>query len=408
MKRKTGFPAVPLAIALAMLLGCSSKNEPAPEPLVTVQVATAQRKTIQRVITSNALLYPINQATIVPKISAPIRKFYVNRGSHVQAGQLVAVLDNKDLSAAVVENQGAYEQAQAAYATSTKVNLPAQIQAAELDVKATKQAMEADQAVYQSRLKLYKSGAMARNLMNQSHVAYIQAENQYEIALAKLKALEAIGKQQQMKAAQGQLQSAKGRYLAAQAQYKYSQIRSPISGVVTDRPLYEGEMASAGTPLMTIMDTSHVVARGPVSPQQAVQLHVGDAATISPGESQADVPGKVTVVSPAVDPNTTTVQIWVEAPNPDGKLKVGSTVQVNVVAQTVKNALVVPEAALLTDPDGATSVMTVGKDRIAHQTKVKAGIHQNGEVQIVSGLQPGEQVITEGAYGLPDGTKVKF
>ncbi|HEX7361213.1 MAG TPA: biotin/lipoyl-binding protein, partial [Bryobacteraceae bacterium] len=240
--------AAPLAVALMMLLGCSSKQAATPEPVVSVQTATVQRKSVQRVITSNALLYPINQVTIVPKISAPIRKFYVERGSHVKAGQLVAVLDNKDLSAAVVENQGAYEQAQAAYATSTEVNLPAQIQAAELNVKATKQAMEADQAVYRSRLKLYKSGAMARNLMNQSHVTYIQANNQYEIAQAKLKALQAVGKTQQMKAAQGQLKSAKGRYLAAQAQFKYSRIQSPISGVVTDRPLYEGEMASAGTP----------------------------------------------------------------------------------------------------------------------------------------------------------------
>ncbi|MGH9653681.1 MAG: efflux RND transporter periplasmic adaptor subunit [Bryobacteraceae bacterium] len=397
-----------MAAAAAMLLGCSSKQAATPEPVVSVQTATVQRKTIERVIASNALLYPINQATIVPKISAPIRKFYVQRGSHVKAGQLVAALDNKDLAAAVVQNQGAYEQAQATYATSTKVNLPAQIQAAQLSVKATKEAMEADKAVYQSRLKLYKAGAMSRNLMNQSHVAYIQTENQYEIAQAKLKALHAVGKEQQMKAAQGQLQSAKGSYLAAQAQYKYSEIRSPISGVVTDRPLYEGEMASAGTPLMTIMDLSHVVARGPVSPEQAAQLHVGDAATISPAEGQVDVPGKVTVVSPAVNPNTTSVQIWVEAPNADGKLKAGSTVQVKMVAQTVKNALVVPEAAVLTASDGATSVMTVGQDRIAHQTKVKAGIRQNGEVQIVSGLQAGERVITEGSYGLPDGTKVKF
>ncbi|MGH9582599.1 MAG: biotin/lipoyl-binding protein, partial [Bryobacteraceae bacterium] len=142
--------------------------------MVTVQVAPVQRKTIERMITASALLYPVNQATIVPKISAPIRKFYVNRGSHVKAGQLLAVLDNKDLSAAVVENRGAYEQAQATYATSTKVTLPAQIQAAQLSVKATRQAMEADRSVYQSRLKLFKAGAIARNLMNQSHVAYIQ------------------------------------------------------------------------------------------------------------------------------------------------------------------------------------------------------------------------------------------
>ncbi|MGH9583713.1 MAG: efflux RND transporter periplasmic adaptor subunit, partial [Bryobacteraceae bacterium] len=241
-----------------------------------------------------------------------------------------------------------------------------------------------------------------------SHVAYIQTNNQYQIAVANLKALQAVGKTQQLKAAQGQLTSVQGRYLAAQAQYKYSEIRSPISGVVTDRPLYEGEMASAGTPLITVMDISHVIARAAVSLAEAAQLRVGDSASISQGEGQAEIQGEVTVVSPAVDPNSTTVQVWVTAPDPKEQLKVGSTVQVNIVAQTVKNALVVPAAAILTAPGGTASVMVVGQDRKAHQTNVKTGIHEGGEVQIVSGLQAGERIVTEGAYGLPDGTKVTF
>ena len=403
----TVFAAIVAVIALAWT-GCSSKEAAPPEPVVTVQVATVQKKTIQRIITANALLYPLNQATIVPKISAPIRKFYVDRGSHVQAGQLLAALENKDLSAAVVENQGAYEQAQAAYATSTEITLPAQIQAAQLNVRATKQAMEADRAVYQSRLKLYKAGAMARNLMNQSQVAYIQSRNQYQIAASDLKALQSIGKKQQLKSAQAALNSAKGRYLGAQAQLGYSEITSPISGVVTSSPLYPGEMASAGTPLITIMNTSRVVARTQLSPQQASQLRVGDPASIPLGPGQPVIQGKVSVVSPALDPNSTTVQVWVDARNPDGQLKVGSTVQVNMVAQTVDNALVVPVAAVLTASDGTTSVMVAGQDGKAHQTNVKTGIRQGDEVQITSGLQTGERVVTEGAYGLPDGTKVKF
>lgn len=387
--------------------GCSGPGAAQPEPVVTVQLAAVSRKTIQQIITANALLYPLDQATIVPKISAPIRKFYVQRGSRVHQGELVAVLDNKDLSAAVVENKGAYDQAQASYTTSVDVNLPAAMQSAQLNVKATKQAMDAAGLVYHSRLKLYKAGAIARNLMDQSHVAYIQARNQYEIALANLKALEAVGKQQQIKAAEGQLASAKGRYLAAQAQYDYSEIRSPIDGVVTDRPLYEGEMASAGTPLMTIMNISHVVARAHISPQQASLLRVGDAARIVLGQNQDSVPGKVSVVSPALDPSSTTVQVWVDAANPGDRLKPGATVQLQMVAQTVENALAVPAAAVLTASDGTTSIMMVESDGRAHQTTVKTGIRQGDEIQILSGLQAGQRVVTEGAYGLPDGTKVK-
>lgn len=400
-----------MVLAAGMSLGwagCSSTQAPAPEPVVDVQAATVEKKNIQQVIEADAVLYPLKESTIVPKISAPIKTFYANRGSRVRAGQLLAVLENQDLTAALQEAKGAYDQAQAAYATSTKVDVPAQVQDAELNLEAAKQALDAAQEAYQSRLKLFQAGAMARNLMNDSHVAYVQARNQYQIALAHLKALEAVGRSQSLKLAQGQLQAAQGRYQAAVAQLNYSQIRSAIDGVVTDRPLYEGQMATAGSPLMTVMDLSHVVAHAYVAPQLAAQLRVGDSAGVDAGTGQPDLPGKVSVVSPALDPNSTTVQVWVDAANPGNRLKPGTTVRVRMVARTVKDAMVVPAAAVLTADDGTTTVMVVGPDQQAHQTTVVTGIHSGSEVQIVKGLRPGQQVVTTGAYGLPDGTKVKI
>lgn len=398
--------ALPFALA-AMLLsaGCGGKEQEA-APAVSVQAATVERKPIQEIVSTEAVLYPKTEASIVPKISAPVEKFYVNRGSHVYAGQLMAQLENKDLQAAVDQAKGAFEQAQAGYDTATQMGVPADVQSAELNVKQTKQAMEAARDVFESRQKLYQQGAIALAQVNESHVAYIQANNQYEQAEAHLKGMQKVGQSAELNTAKGQLASAKGAYEAALANLQYSQIRSPINGVVTDRPLYEGQMAAAGTPLMTIMDLSHVIGRAYVSPQQAALLHVGDPATLLPGQGQREVPAKVSVVSPALDANSTTIQIWVDAVNPGDKLKPGSTVGVKIVAQTIKDALVVPAEAVLTAEDGKTSVMTIGKDGAAHQTAVKTGIHEGSEVQILSGVDAGEQVVTQGAYGLPDGSKV--
>ena len=389
-------------------IGCASNPAPSTVPVVTVQATTVRRKTIQQVVSTEAVLYARTEASIVPKISAPVEKFYVNRGSRVHAGQLLATLENKDLAANVEQTKGAYQQALATYATSTKVNLPAEIQAAQLNVQETRQAMQESQLVYQSRQRLFKAGAIARNLMEQSHVSYIQARNQYEIAVAKLKGLQAVGRSAALQSAQGQLASAKGQYEAALADLQYSEIRSPINGVVTDRPLYEGQMATAGTPLMTVMDLAHIIGRAYISPQQAALLAVGDPASIMPSAGQADVPAKVTVVSPALDPNSTTVQVWVEADNPREELKPGETVRVNMVARTVKGALVVPAESILTATDGTTSVLVIGPDHVAHQINVKTGIRDGNDVQVLSGLQEGQQVVTTGAYSVPDGTKVRI
>ena len=139
----------------------------------------------------------------------------------------------------------------------------------------------------------------------------------------------------------------------------YARIVSPIDGVVTDRPIYPGEHAPSGAPILTVMDLSQVIARAHVAQQEAAELKAGDPAKISvPGQSD-DFPGKVTLVSPALDPNSTTVEVWVQAANPGGKLKPGSSVRVAIVSETVPKALVVPVAAILTGPDGATSVITL-------------------------------------------------
>src|SRR5581483_4480447 len=389
-------------------LGACSHESGNQEPVVSVQVVPVQETTLQQTVTSEAVLFPLAQAAITPKISAPVRKFYVKRGSKVHAGELLAVLENRDLSAAAEDNRGALEQAQASYETTTAASLPEEMQKASLDVEAAQKMLDAQQKVYTSRQELYAQGAMPRKELDQSAVDLQQAKNQYDIAQKHLNSLLAVGRQNTMKSAAGQLQSAKGKYMGAEAQLNYSEIHSPINGVVTDRPLYPGEMAAAGAPLITVMDTSKVIARAHIPEMQAALLKVGDRATIAaPGIDEA-MQGTVSVVSPALDPNSTTVEVWVQAVNPKGTLRPGGSVQVSMVARTVPNALAIASTAVLTASDGGTSVMLAGPDGRAHQQNVKLGVRQGELVQITDGLQAGQQVITAGVYGLPDNTRIKI
>ena len=395
------------AAALLLSLACSSDKVDT-QPTVTVQAAQVEKTTIQHAITAQAILFPHAQAAIVPKISAPVQKFLVKRGSPVQQGQLLAVLENRDLSAVAQDTKGAYDQAQATYETTTGASLPEEIQKAEADEQQAKQALDAQEKVFQSRQQLFDQGALPRKELDQSRVDITQARNQYAIAKQHLDKLMAIGKQQELKAAAGQLESAKGKYLGAQAQLGYSEIRSPISGVVTERPLYPGEMAAAGTPLITVMDISSVIAKAHIPQSDAAVLKAGDKGSMSVPGIVKPIEGKVTIVSPALDPNSTTVEIWFEAKNPKHELKPGTSVQLSLTAQTVKDALVVPAGSVLTAPDGSTTVMLAGSDGLAHQKAVKVGIRHGDDVQIVDGVSEKDKVVTAGAYGLPDKTKIKI
>lgn len=405
--RSFGVVAAMGSTLLVALSGCSSDKTAPPEPVVSVETAPAKMQTIADLVTAEGVLYPIHQASISPKITAPVRRFYIQRGDRVHRGELLAVLENKDLAAAVVSAQGGYDQARATYASTTSSALPEEIQTANLNLVNTRTALAAQQKLFDSENKLYQQGAIARKQLDATEVTMTAARSAYQTAEKHLQNLQALGVTQQKKAAQGQLELAHGQYLGAAAQMGYTEIRSPIDGVVADRAVYPGDMAPAGTPLLIVMDTSRVVVRLHVPQQQAELLRLGQAATLRIPGLDKDVPANVTVLSPALDPGSTTEEVWVEADNPRGELKPGTTANVSITARTIADALVIPASAILTKSNGQTSVMVVKSDSRAYSQSVKTGIKQGTLIQIVSGLQPGEQVIVTGQYGLPDKTKVK-
>jgi RND family efflux transporter MFP subunit len=383
---------LPLAM-LSLLLGCSKSKEGEESAAVTpVEVATAKRAPIQAVVSAEAILYPLRQANVVPKISAPVARFLVQRGDHLREGQLVAILESRDLTAAAQESKELYEQAQAAYQNMAAVTMPDDLTKARTDVASSRQAMEAAQRAYDNRQALFAQGALARKLVDDANVALVQARSQFETAQQHLGSLEKVGQVEQLK--------------AAQAQVAYAEVLSPLTGVVSDRPLNIGEMASSGSAIVSVVDLSRVVARASIPVGQAAVIRLGRRAVISSGG--VELPGKVTVVSPAVDPNTTTVQIWVEAPNTSERLKLGSTVQISIEAQEIPDALVVPTSALLSSDEGGEKVMVAGDDGLAHERVVKTGIRSGDDVQILNGIGPGDRVITQGALGLDDKAKIQI
>ena len=394
--------------ALAVLAACSKPKEAETEAVAPVQVTAVKRDSIQRIVGADGILYPLDQASVMPKISAPVKEFKIKRGDHVAKDQLLATLENRDLQAAAAEAKQLYEQALAAQRNTTGAQLPEDANKARQDVMAARETLDASQKVYESRKQLFEQGALARRLVDEANVAYVQARSQYDIANQHLQALNRVGQPEQTKGAQAQTDAAKARYDAALAQLSYSEIRSPIAGVIADRPLYAGEMASAGTPLLTVVNVSRVIARANVPVSQTALLRVGDNATIAQTESGIQLNGKVTVVSPAVDPNSTTVEVWVEAANPGEKLKPGATVHVSMVAETIPNAIVIPAAALLPSDEGGVQVMVVGTDSVAHEKKVDLGAREPDKVQVLAGLKEGERVITGGGVGLDDGAKVRI
>jgi HlyD family secretion protein len=386
--------------------GCGGP-EKEKEPVATVEAASPQRTAISQVISADAIIFPVQQSVITPKISSTIKEFLVQRGSKVRKGQLLAVLENADLAAAAEQSKGEFDQAEASYATTIGAGVPQQMQKAELDAVSAKAGYEAAQKVYDSRKELFQQGALPRRDLDAAAVALAQAKSQSEVAERQLQDLQRLGKQQALKSAEGQLSAAKGKFMGSKAQLSYSEIRSPIDGVVTERPQYPGELAAANQPLMTLMDTSRLIAKAHISRSETVALKLGDSTEVRAPESGDLIHGRVSLISPALDPGSTTIEVWIEIAKPSPALKPGMTVPISIVAKTEKDALVIPASALFKNADNGDYVMVAGSDEHAHNKIVKVGVRNGADVQIIDGLNATDKVISAGGYGLPDNSQIK-
>jgi len=388
------------------LQACRNSSGDTAQALVMVQAERPEVGGITEHILADATLAPLAQAAISPKITAPVKTFYVQRGSKVKVGQLLAVLENRDLSAQALDNRGQYTAAQASYEMQTQAQLPEDYAKAELDVAQTKAQLHLQQEIAASRKKLFEQGAIAGRDYDIAVAAVTQAQAAYDVANNHLLSLRRVSREATLHLAQGQLSSAKGKYEAAEAQVAYSEIHSPISGVVTDRPLFAGETAAAGSTLITVMDTSALLAKVHLSQTVAQRLSMGDEAKVLVPGVDDPASGNVVLISPALDPGSTTVEVWLRIENKEGRFKAGTPVQVSIAGRTIPKAVKVPLSSILTAEDGSKSVMVVNSGNVAHKVNVQTGIREGDAVQITEGLNGKETVITSGSYGLDEGTQV--
>src|SRR6266852_3937662 len=140
-----------IAAFLLLTSACSKTEKQEAEAPAPVQVTAVTQDTIRRIVSGDGVLFPQDQASVMPKLAAPVQKFYVNRGDHVKQGQLVATLENRDLVASAAESKGAVDQAESNFRTTLGASVPEAVVKAQTDVDTARQARDSAKRVMDSR-----------------------------------------------------------------------------------------------------------------------------------------------------------------------------------------------------------------------------------------------------------------
>ena len=401
--------AVVLLVFLIWRWRSSANQEATVPPIVSVRVAKVEKETIAAPVSAVGTIFPREQATVAAKISAQIKIMGLLKNKLVKAGQVIAVLESRDLVAQRNEAVAALNQERANERSVTTGTIPqtnAQDQKALHDAQ-TKSAT--NRAVYDRRLVLYQNGGISKKDLEASETDLITAENELRLAEQTVALrLKSLNPNDRLLAA-ARVQAAQQRVATLDAQLSYATIRAPISGVVTDQFQYQGEFAAAGGKLVNIADISQVIVKAPFADTVAAQLKVGDTAKVLPTDTTGEeMTGQVTLISRASDPTNRSVEVWVTLANGAGRLRANGAAQVTAATLTKNDAVVVPASAVTLGASNGNegTVMVVDAKNIARETKVTVGIRTPDKMEITEGLRGGETVVTEGNFALPDGTKV--
>lgn len=388
----------------------STEAETEVTPVVSVKVVKAERGDIAAPISAVGTIWPREKADVAPKISAQIKKMALLKNKLVHAGEIIAVLESRDLETQRAEAVAALNEARAnehSLVTGTIPKTNAEDQKALLDARAK---VNNARATYERRRTLFERGGISKKDLEASQLELTTAEDELRLQEQTVALRTRSLNPNDRALAASRTTQAQQRVATLDAQLSYATIRSPINGIVTDQFQYEGEFASAGGKLVTIADTSTVIVKTQFADTAVAQLKTGDSAKIVPTDSSAEeMNGQITLLSRSSDPTNRTVEVWVTLGNDEGKLRANGAAEVTISANSKTDAIVVPATAVTLETSNADegTVMVVDAQNVAHETKVKIGIRAPDRIEIVEGLAGGETVVVEGNYALPDGTKVE-
>jgi multidrug efflux pump subunit AcrA (membrane-fusion protein) len=411
MKKLLVIATVTAALMTAALVaaGCHKAQEGSASIVVSVRVAKAERGTIANEISVLATLAARREATLTPKITAPIAQMALVKNRSVRAGEIIALLEARDLNAQRAEAAAAVQEAETTARSTAGGTVPltnAQDTKALHDAKA---AADNAEKTYERRKTLFAAGGISKKELEASELAVTQAQDDLRLAESSVALHHGVLNPSDITVAEAKAKQARNRLANFEAQAGYAAIRAPFDGVITDQFQFQGDLANPSQKLVTVADASQLIAKMQVAQSTATTLKSGDAVKVLPD----DLPGQsfegvVSLVGRGADPQSRSVEVWVAIPNPGGRLRPNGVARVVIAAQSTPNTIVVPSSAVTLDATNgnAGTVMVVDDKSVAHEVHVTTGIRSTGRTQVLSGLNGGETVVTEGNYGLPDGTKV--
>jgi len=417
-----------LVVAMAIAVGCARGRKPSgkansqDQTGIPVQVAPAAVGTMVEELPLTGTISALRKADITAQASGRVVEVAAQEGDFVSAGQVVVRLDRTELESQVSQARAGVVAARARLGAARRRAEIVQLGARPEELAMSQSRLEqAEAALRQAESdkgrmeKLFAQGAVSKQQLDAANTAYDTARTNRDSAQDSLRLTrkgarpeEIDAARKDVQAAQAGLVQAQGMLMQMEEMLSHTVIASPITGVVYERNVEPGEIASPGgaRPLLRIADLTSVDLEGTVPERLAHQVKTGQRVTITLRAADANaLQGQVQRLVPVADPSSRDFIVRVTFPNAAAGLRPGVFAQARILVREHDRVVVVPKDALL-NRGGKFSVFVVESEKAAERL-VQIGITDRTRAEVLSGLGPGEPVVVVGAQTLKNGDKVK-
>lgn len=371
-----------IAIAISVSLcaaGCGGGRKPdAAGAAPAAAVVKVQRKSLASTLEISSEFQPFQEIDVFAKVSGYVQKLYIDYGTHVKQGQLLAVLEIPELQQQILQDEAS--------------------------------ARRADQDVSRAR----EEQSRAQSAYDVAHVTYTRLADvqknrpelvaQQEIDVAQGKDLEASAgvssAKDSLAAAEQALLAARAALAKDQAMFAYARMTAPFDGVVTQMYAFTGALLPAGTSaakgdsaLCRLSQNDLLRLVIPVPERAVPEIKDGQPVEVDVSSLNRTFTGKIVRYSDQIDPNTRTMHTEIDVPNPKYELVPGMYASVKIPLHSVSDVLVVPVQAVQSKGPDAGVVLAVNANNQLERRDVKTGLQTATDVEIVSGLHEGEMVV---------------
>ncbi|AKN30249.1 RND transporter [Clostridium carboxidivorans P7] len=401
-----GVALILVVIGCVSIFGKSKKAE-GKQDVKNVKVEKVAVGSISTELEYASKLNPTQEVTVLPKAGGKVASVNVDIGDKVTAGQVLFTLDAAQLQAQLQSQQAALAASNANLAKTSDSGLQQQITAAEQSLQKSQIAYNDAQNNYDKMQKLYASGAIAKQDVDNAKVKYDNCSADLKAAQDNLNLIVQKSGPQSTQAAAAQVAQSQAGVNAAQIQLNDASITSPINGVVSAKDVKVGQIAGGQSGSVTIIDSSSFTAEISVPDKVVGKIQIGQSVQVSVSALEnKKVTGVIDKISPNSSSKDNSYTVKVKVSNSTGELKAGMFAKVSLPSEKKDNILTVPNEALKIENN--VNYLYLADNGKVKKLSVDVGISDEKVTEITGNIKAGADVIVEGQNLLSNGDKINI